>query len=155
MKDSFGIHARYMYPQWQSRYNRDTFRIHARYMIIHAGYMRDTCGKRVSGGWGNVWMPSWRAAHPSGHPCQPCAEVGLLQHPPALLSSALSWPPLSQEYKDRMYKDRSTRSTRKAQAVGLEIRILECIPYVSDMYRECILCAMYLRVKIHCILNVS
>jgi len=35
--------------------------------------------------------------------------------------------------------------------VGLEIRILECIPYVSDMYRECILCAMYLRVKIHCI----
>ena len=95
MQDSFGIHARYMYPQWQSRYNRDTFRIHARYMIVHAGYMRDTCGKRVSGGWGNVWMPSWRAAHPSGHPCQPCAEVGLLQHPPALLSSALSWPPLS------------------------------------------------------------
>jgi hypothetical protein len=43
----------------------------------------------------------------------------------------------------------------QAQAVGLEIRILECIPYVSDMYRECILCAMYLRVKIHCILNVS
>ena len=28
-------------------------------------------------------------------------------------------------------------------------------PYVSDMYRECILCVMYLRVKIHCILNVS
>ena len=27
--------------------------------------------------------------------------------------------------------------------------------YVSDMYRECILCVMYLRVKIHCILNVS
>ena len=26
-------------------------------------------------------------------------------------------------------------------------------PYVSDMYRECILCVMYLRVKIHCILN--
>jgi hypothetical protein len=42
--------------------------------------------------------------------------------------------------------------------VGLEIRILmciSCIPYVSDMYRECILCAMYLRVKIHYILNVS
>ena len=28
-------------------------------------------------------------------------------------------------------------------------------PYVSDMYHECILCVMYLRVKIHCILNVS
>ena len=28
-------------------------------------------------------------------------------------------------------------------------------PYVSDMYRECIFCVMYLRVKIHCILNVS
>jgi len=28
-------------------------------------------------------------------------------------------------------------------------------PYVSDMYRECILCVMYLRGKIHCILNVS
>ena len=28
-------------------------------------------------------------------------------------------------------------------------------PYVSDTYRECILCVMYLRVKIHCILNVS
>jgi hypothetical protein len=28
-------------------------------------------------------------------------------------------------------------------------------PYVSDMYREGILCTMYLRVKIHCILNVS
>ena len=26
-------------------------------------------------------------------------------------------------------------------------------PYVSDMYRECILCDMYLRVKIHCILK--
>ena len=26
-------------------------------------------------------------------------------------------------------------------------------PYVSDMYRECILCVMYLRVKIHCILK--
>jgi hypothetical protein len=28
-------------------------------------------------------------------------------------------------------------------------------PDVSNMYRECILCAMYLRLKIHCILNVS
>jgi hypothetical protein len=28
-------------------------------------------------------------------------------------------------------------------------------PFVSDMYRACILCVMYLRVKIHCILNVS
>ena len=28
-------------------------------------------------------------------------------------------------------------------------------PYVSDTYHECILCVMYLRVKIHCILNVS
>ena len=28
-------------------------------------------------------------------------------------------------------------------------------PYVSDMYRECILCVMYLRFKIRCILNVS
>ena len=28
-------------------------------------------------------------------------------------------------------------------------------PYVSDMYRECILCVMYLRVKIHCVVNVS
>ena len=26
-------------------------------------------------------------------------------------------------------------------------------PYVSYMYRECILCVMYLRVKIHCILK--
>ena len=44
--------------------------------------------------------------------------------------------------------------------VGLETRILICIPmypymYVSDMYLECILCVMYLRVKIHCIWNVS
>jgi hypothetical protein len=31
-----------MYPQWQSRYNPDTFWIHAR-------YMRDTCGIRISG----------------------------------------------------------------------------------------------------------
>jgi hypothetical protein len=28
-------------------------------------------------------------------------------------------------------------------------------PYVSDMYRKCILHVMYLRVKLHCILNVS
>ena len=28
-------------------------------------------------------------------------------------------------------------------------------PFVSDMYRACIMCVMYLRVKIHCILNVS
>ena len=27
-------------------------------------------------------------------------------------------------------------------------------PFVSDMYRECILCVMYLRVKIQFILNV-
>ena len=62
-------------------------KIQSRYILdpckIHAGYMRDTCGKRVSGVWGNVWMPSWRAAHLSGHPCHACAEVGLLQHPPA------------------------------------------------------------------------
>ena len=44
MKETCGIHARYMrdtsgymYPQRQSRYMRDT-------CGIHAGYMRDTCG---------------------------------------------------------------------------------------------------------------
>ena len=53
MKETCGIHARYMrdtsgymYPQRQSRYMRDTCGIHAGYMRdacgIHAGYMRDT-----------------------------------------------------------------------------------------------------------------
>ena len=95
MKETCGIHARYMrdtsgymYPQRQSRYMRDT-------CGIHAGYMRDTCGTRISGVWGNVSMPSWRAAHLSGHPCPPCAEMGPLQNPPAPSSSPLSWPPLS------------------------------------------------------------
>ena len=33
------------------------------------------------------------AAHLSGHPFAPCVVVGLLQHPAAPPSSALSWPP--------------------------------------------------------------
>jgi len=104
MQDTCGIHV-----------SSEVIKIHARYMRDTCGdTCSDTCGTRISGVRGDVHvlMPSWRAAHLSGHPCLPCAEMGLLQHPPAPPSSALSWPPLSQEYKDRMYKDRSTRSTR-------------------------------------------
>ena len=58
MKETCGIHARYMrdtsgymYPQRQSRYMRDT-------CGIHAGYMRDTCGihaGHVSRGFGGMY----------------------------------------------------------------------------------------------------
>ena len=121
MRDTCGIHPRYilryMYLKCILRgtylrcrihagYMRDTCGIHVSSEVIkiHARYMRDTCGDtcsdtcgtRISGVRGDVLMPSWRAAHLSGHPCLPCAEMGLLQHPPAPPSSALSWPPLSQ-----------------------------------------------------------
>ena len=92
MRDTCKIHARYIGIHVSS----EAIKIHAGYMWdtcgMHAGYMRDTCGTRISGVWGNVSMPSWRAAHLSGHPCPPCAEMGPLQHPPAPASSPLSWP---------------------------------------------------------------
>lgn len=52
--------------------------------------------------------------------------------------------------------------THLAQCEGstLEIRILMCIVmysiwFVSDMYRECVLCVMYLKYRVQCILIVS
>jgi hypothetical protein len=112
---------------WDARYIRDTCEIHVSARVIkihagsiqdtwwdtcisnasrerciwyelrHAGYMRDTCGTRISGVWG---------------------------YPSAAASRA--------------------RDT-----------YLEVYLDVSHMYLECILCVTYLRVKIHCILNVS
>ena len=148
---------------------RDTCEIHVSSEVIkiHARYMRDTCGDtcsdtcgtRISGVRGDVHvlMPSWRAAHLSGH-----THVFLVQKW-VCSSSTLQLLHLLLCHGHPYPRSTRTGCTRtgvqgvqgQAQAVGLEIRILECIPYVSDMYRECILCAMYLRVKIHCILNVS
>ena len=90
MKETCGIHARYMRDTCILRGNQDT-------CGIHAEYMRDTCGTRISGVWG---------------------------YPSAAASRA--------------------RDT-----------YLEVYLDVSHMYLECILCVTYLRVKIHCILNVS
>ena len=117
MKETCGIHARYMRDTCILRGNQDTCGIHAEYMRdtceihvssevtkIHAGYMRDTCGIH-SGYMRDTYL-------------------GCLGYPSAAASRARDTYP-------RMY------------------------PYVSETYRECILCVMYLRVKIHCILNVS
>ena len=45
MKETCGIHARYMRDTCILRGNQDT-------CGIHAEYMRDTCGTRISGVWG-------------------------------------------------------------------------------------------------------
>ena len=46
-------------------------------------------------------------------------------------------------------------SREKRTAFSWSWCVSRCIPYVSHLYRECILCAMYLKCRIHCILNVS
>ena len=51
-----------------------------------------------------------------------------------------------------MYRCHQHGEQRTYQAIRY---VSSMYPYVSYMYLECILCFMYLRVKIHCILNVS
>ena len=46
------------------------------------------------------------------------------------------------------------RASKRAPASRARDTYPRMYPNVSDMYRECILCVMYLRVKIHSILNV-
>jgi hypothetical protein len=45
MRDTCGIHAGYMYPQWYSRYMLDTCKIHADTCGIHAGYISRGLGE--------------------------------------------------------------------------------------------------------------
>ena len=120
----------------------EVIKIHAGYMRdicgIHAGYMRGTCGTSISGVWGNVSMPSWRAAHLSGHPCPPCAEMGPLQHPPAPASSPLSWQGTcpGQGVAPARIQARPQVHCRARDTYP------RMYPYVSDMNHECILCVM-------------
>ena len=137
MRDTYGIHAGYMYPQRQSRYIRDTSE-------IHAGYMRNTCGIRISGVRGNVSMSSSCAAHLSGHPLPPCVQMGLLQPPQAAPSSALSWQPLSL----LVYHLGRGRSAPPFPD-------LDVYPDVSHMYLTCIVNVSCVPCRIHCMIQRS
>ena len=150
------IHAGYIRNTCGIHVSSEVIKIHAGYMRdtcgIHAGYIWDTCGTRISGVWGNVSMPSWRAAHLSGHPCPPCAEM----EAEARQGSCSGSCACCGTCQGRQGSCQARIQSWPQVHVGLEIRILEYIPmFPTRIVSECILCVMYLRVKIHCILNVS
>ena len=129
---------------------------------IHLGYMRNTCGIHVGYMW-DTYLGE-------------CIDA-------IIESSAPIKPPMSSLCRNGSYPARSSSSIfcfvmatlipaglppwLSAKRSNFSCSPLKGLireqgptyprmyPYVSDMYRECILCVMYLRVKIHCILNVS
>ena len=155
MRDTCVIHAGYMYPH---RGNQDTFGIHAEYMRntcgIHVGYMWDT----YLGGLGECIDAIIESSAPIKPPMSSLCRNG--SYPARSSSSIFSFvmatlipaglPPW-------LSAKRSNFSCSPLKGLSREQgpTYPRMYPYVSDMYRECILCVMYLRVKIHCILNVS
>ena len=128
MKETCGTHSGYMRHTCILRGCQDT-------CWIHVGYMRDACeihtGNRIriSRVNGNVCIDAIMgiiivcAAHLSGHPFAPCVVVGLLQHPAAPPSSALSWPPRRRTGEggggegdgDRATAKRTTQASQEAE----------------------------------------
>jgi hypothetical protein len=148
MQDTFGIHARYMYLQGWSRYMRDTSKIHDE---IHVSQMhpesehvpdmnwdmRDTCGIHPRYMMRYMYLKCIQRENMYRIWIETCGiHAGYMRDTCGTrISGVWGYPsaPASRarDTYPRMY------------------------PFVSDMYRACILCVMYLRVKIHCILNVS
>ena len=158
MKETCGIHAKYMRDTCILRGNQDTFGIHAEYMRntcgIHVGYMWDT----YLGGLGECIDAIIESSAPIRPPMSSLCRNG--SSPARSSSSIFSFvmatlipaglPPW-------LSAKRSNFSCSPLKGLSREQgpTYPRMYPYVSDMYRECILCVMYLRVKIHCILNVS
>ena len=124
---------------------------------IHQEYMQDTCGIHVVhvslGGLGECIDASSRAAHLSGHPCPSPSPRSRRREVLRLLRRCLRSRPSAPPSAARISRVEIERI--------LMCIISRCIPHVSDMHRECILCVMYLKYKkkihlyLECILNVS
>ena len=125
---------------------QDTFRIHIRYIRIHVYPMRflDVTLDTYQNTSGYIRIHIRRETRELRHLLRLLRHLRHLRQLPRQLRQLEPWRPRSRP-----------GAHPRAAASRARDTYPQMYPYVSDMYRECILCVMYLRVKIHCILNVS
>ena len=141
---------------------QDTCGIHvsSEAIKIHAGYMRDTFG--IHAGYVSWGLGGMYRCHHGEERTYEATHVLLVQKWVCSSTLQLLHLLLCHSHPDPCWFTAlelgRARSCPGAYPVVAASRARDThprmYPFVSDMYRECILCVMYLRVKIHCILNV-